>query len=381
MRVLIIDKTAVLPTSRAKWRMLNARSSVEVTLLCPHVWVENYTHLPYEQHPDDDYPVITGRVLFPGYGNRGLYLTGLCKAIHRTRPDIVHCVEEPFSLFTAQTLLAMRLLRRNAKLTCYGWENLAYDYRYPYRPRALYKCIEGMTLKRIGHAVVANTEAGNVLRNHGYRGETPVVYYGTDLSAFHPGDGADLRRQLGLSGKVIGYIGRLLPSKGVDLLVRALAQLGGDVTLLIIGEGEARSALQKLANQLGMTDRIRWVEVVDHAAVPDYLQTMDALALPSRTTPTWKEQYGRVLVEAMACGVPVVGSDSGAIPEVIGDAGLIFPENEHPALAACLRSILDAPEVAASFREKGLARALGKFSNAAFVDGLIDVYRQILEVD
>src|SRR5260221_14335510 len=86
---------------------------------------------------------------------------------------------------------------------------------------------------------------------------------------------------------------------------------------------------------------------------------IDALVLRSLTTPVWKEQFGRVLTEAMACGVPVVGSSSGAIPEVIGEAGLIFPEGDAAALAGCLAKLQQPPALRLALAQRGLARARG----------------------
>ena len=82
----------------------------------------------------------------------------------------------------------------------------------------------------------------------------------------------------------------------------------------------------------------------------------DALVLPSLSTPRWKEQFGRVLPEAMACGVPVVGSSSGNIPAMIGDAGIIVPEGDSRAIAAALRSLADDPDLYARLRAAGRKR-------------------------
>jgi glycosyltransferase involved in cell wall biosynthesis len=88
-----------------------------------------------------------------------------------------------------------------------------------------------------------------------------------------------------------------------------------------------------LVEELQMGNRVKVATAVPHENFPDYFACLDVMVLPSLTTPTWKEQFGRVLVEAMACGVPVIGSSSGAIPEVLGEAGLIFPEGDENALA------------------------------------------------
>jgi glycosyltransferase involved in cell wall biosynthesis len=106
---------------------------------------------------------------------------------------------------------------------------------------------------------------------------------------------------------------------------------------------------------------------------------MSVLVLPSLTTPTWKEQFGHVLVEAMACGVPVIGSDSGAIPEVIGDAGLIVPEGNVDALADAIQSLISAPALRVDLAARGRSRVQAEYTNdsvarrlAAFWEGVIE---------
>ncbi len=104
---------------------------------------------------------------------------------------------------------------------------------------------------------------------------------------------------------------------------------------------------------------------------------MDVLVLPSRTTPVWKEQYGRVLLEAMVCQVPIVGSDSGAIPEVVGPAGLIFPEGNVDQLVRSLNTLYASPELAQRYGQAGYAQAIAGYSQEAIATRLLEVYQQV----
>jgi glycosyltransferase involved in cell wall biosynthesis len=112
--------------------------------------------------------------------------------------------------------------------------------------------------------------------------------------------------------------------------------------------------------------------------MPTYYHQLDALVLPSRTRPNWKEQFGRVLVEAMACGVPVIGSDSGEIPYVIGDAGLIFPEGQIEILRAHLSRLLADPDLRADLTRRGRERVLDRFTQAQVANQTYQVYRALL---
>ncbi len=114
--------------------------------------------------------------------------------------------------------------------------------------------------------------------------------------------------------------------------------------LVLVGSGRFEAAAKSLAEDLGLSSRIRWVPRIGSLEVPDVMNAFDALVLPSRTTPRWKEQFGRVLIEAMACETPVVGSDSGEIPRVIGDGGLLFVEGEANILAQRLLRLYEDPQ-------------------------------------
>ncbi len=138
--------------------------------------------------------------------------------------------------------------------------------------------------------------------------------------------------------------------------------------------------------QAGIKDRLILVESVPHAQVPRYINLINALVLPSETNYEfktlsavgWKEQFGHVLIEAMACKVPVIGSDSGEIPNVIGDAGLIFPEKDAIALENHLRNLIEKPDLVKKLGEKGYQRARAKYTNKALAKKLLDFYEQIL---
>jgi glycosyltransferase involved in cell wall biosynthesis len=176
---------------------------------------------------------------------------------------------------------------------------------------------------------------------------------------------------------VVGYLGRLVPQKGLLDLVEALVRLPERVRVRLIGAGVQRPVLLARAAELGVGARL---ELIDWTAdVPGELRRLDALALPSRTTRSWKEQFGRVLPEAMSCGLPVIGSSSGEIPNVVGDAGLIFPEGDVPALAAAIERLAANPALCAELGRRGRARVLANYTQAALARKYYDVYRQMLQ--
>jgi len=123
--------------------------------------------------------------------------------------------------------------------------------------------------------------------------------------------------------------------------------------------------------------RMVHVPAVEHDRVRDYLRAMDLLVLPSYDTPSWKEQFGHVLVEAMACSVPVVGSNAGGIPEAIGEAGLIFPARSVDALGEALRALAASSEKRRALGEAGRARVLERFTHAKIAQQTLEFWRSL----
>ncbi|HEY9658229.1 MAG TPA: glycosyltransferase, partial [Allocoleopsis sp.] len=156
---------------------------------------------------------------------------------------------------------------------------------------------------------------------------------------------------------------------------------------LLLGRGELKQTILDRANTAGIANRLIWVESVPHAEVANYINVMSTLVLPSQSTEQfktltsvgWKEQFGHVLIEAMACQVPVIGSDSGEIPHVIHDAGLIFPEGNSQALKDCLLRLMQHPEVAIEWSKKGYQRAIETYTNKALAKQQLAFYKQLLK--
>jgi glycosyltransferase involved in cell wall biosynthesis len=138
-----------------------------------------------------------------------------------------------------------------------------------------------------------------------------------------------------------------------------------------------RERLRELAYHLGLGNSVSFREWVPSTRVPTFYRNLDVLVLPSRSRSNWVEQFGRVLIEAMACGVPVVGSDCGEIPNVVGDAGLIFPEGDVDALRACLARLMESSELRAALASRGRERVLTHFTQAQVAVQTVAVYREL----
>ena len=265
----------------------------------------------------------------------------------------------------------------------FTWWNLPYQSKFPV------SWLENYNLRHTNGAIAGNKDGAEILREHGYRGSVKVMpQLGVDEQLFSPQPQPELASQLGIEDElVIGFVGRFVEEKGILTLIEASTQLRSlSWKLLLLGRGQLKDSILDKANQAGIKDRLILVESVPHDQVPRYINLMNALVLPSETTYAfktltaagWKEQFGHVLIEAMACRVPVVGSDSGEIPHVIGDAGLIFPEGDAIALQDCLRRLIEHPQLAQKLAQAGYERAMEKFTNKALARQQLDFYKELI---
>ena len=217
--------------------------------------------------------------------------------------------------------------------------NIPRTHPFPFRQFRSY------TLRNTDYAVARQKEGVSVLRAKGYTGPVEVIGNAVDAELFCAQDRAACKRSLGLSGFVAGYVGRLVESKGLMELVEAMSILGPNagVTFAFVGSGPFQGAMEQRIATLGLRNVIRFLPSRKWEELPAVMNALDVLALVSRTTATWKEQFGRVIIEAHACGTPVIGSDSGAIPEVVDQGGLTVREGNAGEIANAIRTLRDDP--------------------------------------
>ncbi len=377
MKVLLMDQNLVVPVYRRKWELLSKKPGIELLAVAPSVWIENYRRLTLAQGQSGPFPIVPLPVVWPGFENRSFYLRGVYRILRRVRPDVFIVFQELFSLFALQSLVCSRMVSPGSRLIFYSWDNLSKGTFYPYRPAKVYSLIEKLVACHADYILTANQEAADYFSG---RYDKPVrkVYFGIDVDNYRmeqaPGKGNREQKPR----FVVGYIGRLLAMKGVDLLIRAACHLPEGIVLSIVGDGPESVSLKKLARDLHVEQRVIFQPGIPASEVKDALGRLDALVLPSRTTPGWKEQYGRILIEAMAAGVPVIGSSSGAIPEVIGDAGIIFPEQDVQALAAAITKLSEEEELRHTFARAGLSR-VERFSSERFAASLYEICLELAE--
>jgi len=184
-------------------------------------------------------------------------------------------------------------------------------------------------------------------------------------------------------GLTIGFVGRLVPEKGLDTLLQALGEIRAlRWRLIVVGDGPDRERLERLATELRLAARVRWLGGLPADEVPKVWPELDVLVLPSRALATWAEPAAHVVAEAMAQEIAVVGTSAGATPEVIGDAGVVVPPDDPAALAQTLRR-LAAPGTQGAAERRTLAqaaraRAMKLFSDDAVAERTVAFWKELL---
>jgi len=369
VRVLMVSKACIVGPYQKKLEELAALPGVELTVVVPSFWREAGRTILLEREHTSGYELVVEPMAFNGHFHLHFY-PGLARQFRRVRPDVCHIDEEPYNLATYQ---ALRLAEGvGARTLFFTWQNLARRYPPPW------SWIESYVLRRAGCAIAGNQEAVDVLSTKGYAGPIAVIpQFGVDPRIYRS---LPEVRATASDTYTIGYAGRLVEQKGVHLLLEAVSRLDGDWNLQVLGTGPTRSSLQALSEDLGISERVTFRAPIPANQMPRYLNDLDVLVLPSLARPNWKEQFGRVLVEAMACEVLVIGASSGEIPNVIGDAGLVFPEGDVSALARKLARVQRDANLRQELAMKGRQRVLENFTQARIAAKTYRCYRDLLGI-
>ncbi|WP_193197010.1 hormogonium polysaccharide biosynthesis glycosyltransferase HpsO [Nostoc sp. MG11] len=388
MKILIASHTYIVDLNCEKLRALSRlKPGIEVTVVVPKRWkpggVQNKI---IETEYCDEGAFKTVPISNFSQNHQGLLTFGadLIPLLQQFRPQIIQVEQGSRGLAYSQMIALNQLLGLKAKNVFFTWWNLPYELKLPVA------LLEKYNLNHSHGIISGNQDGAEILRQRGYQGPIKVMpQLGIDESLFTLQNQPELASNLGIKTGdfVVGFVGRFVQEKGLLTLLQALFSLKNKPwKLLLLGRGELQSELIKLVAENNLQERVLFVESVAHDKVANYINLMSTLVLPSETTYKfktltsvgWKEQFGHVLIEAMACQVPVIGSNSGEIPHVIGDAGLVFPEGDAQALANCLVQLMDKPDFAHTLGEMGYQKAMIKYTNKALAKQQLEFYQELV---
>ena len=342
-----------------------AKRGVDLHVVIPRRWGDREPEI----RDGTGYSMHLLPCLLSGHNHFHFYLR-LAQCVQSVNPDLIHIDEESYSLVTFQ---AMRIARQHSvPAVFFNWQNILKKHPFPF------SWFERYQFRNAIAGIAGSEEVQRVLRQKGCSLPLPVIpQFGVDPEIFTKRNEAALRQELfgGGNVQVVGYAGRLVEEKGLLALVDVLARLPDSSRLLLVGGGPLKDDIRQRASALRLEKRIVILEHVPSMDVPRYLNCMDCLVLNSQTRKNWKEQFGRILIEAMACEVPVVGSDSGEIPAVIGEAGIVVPENNVELLGHALRQLLNDPSRLSRLGMLGRERVLEHFTQARIAEKTVAVYR------
>jgi glycosyltransferase involved in cell wall biosynthesis len=303
---------------------------------------------------------------------------GLTKLVKDLDPDVIHVTAETYGIFFSQVDLRRR--RVAGHVVDNIWTHGSVLERSIRLSRARH------VLGRLAGCASWNQAGLELAHRFGLSPDKPTAVFPARIASPAPFREAaasieERRASLGPGDRpAVGYLGRLVPEKGVAWLLESFARSrhAGEARLLIYGEGPDLGRLQRLASHLGLS--VHFGGAVPPAEVPRALAALDILVVPSLTTPAWAEQFGRVIVEAMFAGTPVIASDSGSIPEVVGDAGVLVPEGDRDALAGAIDRLLENPERRAEIGSGALSWAMSHYSPDVLGARIFDFWQRVGDV-
>jgi glycosyltransferase involved in cell wall biosynthesis len=345
VKLLVFSHPAITPANQEFFARVHDHLDGDVTLVLPARWRNEYGVQSAARWPGFRGKLVPIPVLLQGNIILHAYRARLRRLIRGEAPDVIYVHHEPYAVATTQVALAARGLE--IPLGFYSAQNLVKRYPPPIR------VAERFVHRHAAFAAAVAPAVAETLSERGYRGHIADMPLGVDTSA------PPIARRGETGPLVAGYVGRLAEEKGVEVLLDAIARLPAeDARAVIAGDGPDAQALHRRADELMLGKRVAWLGYVPHSEVERFYAQIDVLVVPSRTRPNWKEQFGRVVIEALTFGIPVVTSDSGELPRLVEltKGGWTFPEDDVPALAEVLARVAEAPAERLERAEVGRGR-------------------------
>jgi glycosyltransferase involved in cell wall biosynthesis len=378
MKLLIVSHPCVTPINQQFYAEVERQTGWELTIVTPSNWKNEYGN----KLSPERWSGYKGRLLSIPVWKSGniplhLYHSIFIPLLQDLKPDAIYVHHEPYAVATTQVYLANRL-SLHRPIGFYSAQNILKSYPPPFRQT------ERAVFQNSQFAFPVSPSVEQVLHQKGCQANTTVLPLGIDPEVYFPRPQAqavanDLRTTP--QEILIGYLGRISEEKGLKTLLQALKQIQNlSWRLIVVGSGSYETDFDAIAQNLQLKERIKRLGYVPHVEAPLYLSAFDLLVLPSETRPNWKEQFGRVIIEAIACGTPVVGSDSGEIPYLLQSTGggFTFPEGQPEALAEKLQQLILNPLIRLQLIERGRQVVLQNYTNSSLAQRFAQTIEDVI---
>jgi L-malate glycosyltransferase len=364
MKLLIVSHSCTIPVGQQFYAEIERQTGWDLTIVTPKLWKDEYGN-----------QLVTPR--WQGYGGKLIslpvwksgnvplhaYRSLFIQLLKEINPDFIYLYQKPYAIVTFQAYLANYLSIRKP-IGFFTWQNIYKQYPFPF------KQMESWILRNTSMMFTGSRSAEEVFRKKGYGSPSMLLPSGIDPAIYYPRLEADqLAAELRQHPNevLVGYAGRIVEQKGLKTLLHALEQIRDlPWRLVILGAGFYQTEFDQIAQSLHLGDRICHLGFVSGDKTPLYISAFDVLVLPSETRANWKEQFGRVIIESMACGTPVIGSDSGEIPYLLKETGggLVFPERQSDALANQLKQLITRADLRSQLAKRGQQSVLDRYTHA-----------------
>ncbi len=371
IRVVRIAHASLTPALRGRERAIaRTFSNVDMQVITPPNWYESGVNV--ETVDDEFFPVIRAKTFLSKHIQLFAYdPRPIIRAFRKHKPHIIDMDHEPYSIPCAEIITLRNLFAPQAKIVMQTAQNILKNYPPPF------SFLEKRALKQVSAAYMCSETVREVIETNHFTKPTVLAPFGIDSELFHPKQKKPKAQDEPLT---IGYVGRLMPAKGLLVLIEALAKIKSENwRFLVVGDGERKAVMQEKLAEHGLLERTEFIGAIPYHETPEYFHKMDVLIVPTRTTKKIREQFGRVIIEAMACEVPVIGSSCGAIPEVIADAGLIFPESDTDALAVQIGRIIKDEGLRQKLAVAGGKRVLENYTWEYAAEQIYSAYLKVLD--
>lgn len=374
IRILTIGHSYVLAINRSFLREMAKHDDFDITVAAPFFVQGSLRPIECENEPIDSRLrlvkldcYITRRIHIMFYNNSQL------KKLLQENFDLVYIWEEPYVLSCYQI---SRLIPESTPFCFYTNQNIKKKYFFPFSYFEKYNFSHAKKWIACGELVK------KVMLAKGFSNDkSKIIPFAVDGNKFKQASDLEKEKYISkhnLKTPLFIYMGRLIPEKGIPLLLDVIKKLNleRDWSFMFIGSGPMKDEIHTWIRENQLEDRVR-LSFFQHHEIPDIINKGDILLCPSQTSKNWREQFGRMIVEGFASGLIVIGSDSGEIPYVVGDAGVILPENDIDIWCKTISDIIQNIKPYENYKALGVLRSQ-KFSAERVGEIFSDLFKEML---